>query len=120
MPSTPRVLVVDDEEVIATTLSMILNTSGFDSVASFSGTKALEIATASHFDILVTDVMMEPMNGIELALAFLDIHPAARVFLISGATDASRLIVDGERSGHSFPLLPKPLHPRTLIDQLRT
>jgi CheY-like chemotaxis protein len=120
MSTMPRVLIVDDDQVIATTLSMILNRSGFEAVEAFSGPQALELAAASSFDILVTDVMMEPMNGIELAKAFCQLHSDAQIFLISGTTEAAATILADFECAHAFPLLKKPIYPGDLIERLRT
>jgi len=119
MSANPRVLIVDDDQVIATTLTMILNRTGFDAVEAFSGAQALELAAASHFDILVTDVMMEPMNGVELARAFCEIHPEAQIFLISGTTEAAATVLADFNCEHAFPLLKKPIYPGELIERLR-
>ena len=115
----PRVLIVDDDQVIATTLAMILNRSGFEAVEAFSGPQALELAAASGFDILVTDVMMEPMNGVELAKAFCELHPEAQILLISGTTEAAATVLADFHCDRAFPLLKKPIYPGELIDRLR-
>lgn len=119
MTTKPRVLIVDDDQVIATTLSMILNRSGFEAVEAFSGPQALELAGASCFDILVTDVMMEPMNGVEVAKAFCELYPNAQVFLISGTTEAAGTVLAEFDCEHAFPLLKKPIYPGELIERLR-
>jgi DNA-binding response OmpR family regulator len=119
MPINPRVLIVDDDQIIATTLRMILNRSGFEAMEAFSGPQALELARSSHFDILVTDVMMEPMNGVELARAFCEIHRKAQIFLISGTTEAAAMVLADFNCEHAFPLLKKPIYPGELIDRLR-
>ncbi len=119
MKVNPRVLIVDDDQVIATTMSMILNRSGFEAVEAFSGPRALELAATSHFDFLVTDVMMEPMNGVELANAFCELHPDAQIFLISGTTEAASAVLADFNCEHAFPLLKKPIYPGDLIERLR-
>jgi|KBSMisStandDraft_5_1062788.scaffolds.fasta_scaffold01097_8 CheY-like chemotaxis protein len=119
MSTKPGVLIVDDDQVIATTLSMILNRSGFDAVEAFSGPQALELARTSRFDILVTDVMMEPMNGVELAKAFCAMYPGAQIFLISGTTEAAATVLEDFDCEHAFPLLKKPIYPGDLIERLR-
>jgi DNA-binding NtrC family response regulator len=119
MPNKPRVLVVDDDQVIATTTSMILNAAGFDSFAAFNADQALDLAQAEKFDVLLTDVFMLPMNGIELAIAFIQIQPAAHVLLFSGTPESARVTFEASQCGHDFPLLQKPLHPSDLIQQLR-
>jgi DNA-binding response OmpR family regulator len=119
MSTKPRVLIVDDDQVIATTLRMILNRSGFDAVEAFSGPQALDVASANPFDILVTDVMMEPMNGVDLAKAFCAMHPTAQIFLISGTTEAAATVLADFDCEHAFPLLKKPIYPGELIERLR-
>lgn len=119
MKPSPRVLIVDDDQVIATTLRMILNRSGFDAVEAFSGPQALELASGSPFDVLVTDVMMEPMNGAELAKAFCLLYPDAQIFLISGTTEAASTVLADFNCEQAFPLLKKPIYPGDLIEKLR-
>ena len=60
--------VVDDEEVIATTLALILNRSGFEAVAFTEPLKALRAAEGKCPDFLITDVSMPLLNGIELGI----------------------------------------------------
>ena len=63
----PRVLVADDERVIADTLVMILNQSGFDAHAAYSGEKAVELATIFKPQMLISDVIMAGLSGIDAA-----------------------------------------------------
>jgi CheY-like chemotaxis protein len=64
----PVVLVVDDEKVIADTLSMILSRSGFSTMAAYDGFTALELARSTPPDLLISDVVMPGMTGVELAI----------------------------------------------------
>jgi len=71
MPETvakPKVLVADDERVIADTLAMILNQSGFEARAVYSGEKALELAATFAPDMMISDVIMADLNGIDAAI----------------------------------------------------
>ena len=65
--SKPKVLVADDEQVIANTLAIILNQAGFEARAVFSGEKAVEALDSFQPDMLISDVIMTGMTGIELA-----------------------------------------------------
>jgi CheY-like chemotaxis protein len=73
-----RVLVVDDERVIADTLVLILSQKGFEATAAYSGEKAVEAATAFRPDILIMDVIMGGMNGIEASLQISAILPLCK------------------------------------------
>jgi|SRR6185503_7210080 len=120
MSANPRVLVVDDDQVIATTLSLILTRSGFASSHVFSGPEALALMGDSHFDILITDVMMHPMNCVELAKAFCEAYPNGHIFLISGTVEAAADVLASLDCHQPFPLLKKPIYPGDLIELLRT
>src|ERR1700734_809637 len=86
------VYVVDDEEVIATTLAMILRKSGFEAKAFTQPLEALRAAELRCPDFLVTDVAMPVMNGIDLAIQFKAIYPRCRVLLFSGALSTAARI----------------------------
>ena len=66
--SKPRVLVADDEQVIANTLAIILNQAGFEARAVYSGEKAIDALDTFHPDMLISDVIMTGMTGIEAAI----------------------------------------------------
>ena len=117
--SKTRVLVIDDDPKVADTLVMVLNFSGYDAVAAYSGERALELARLSPFDKLITDVMMEPMTGIQAALALSDIHPNCQILLMSGNERTAQLLQEAANAGHTFEILAKPMHPSMLLDRLR-
>jgi CheY-like chemotaxis protein len=120
MPSIkPRVLVIDDDQLVADTLAMVLNISGYDAVAAYSGENALELARATAYDHLVTDVMMEPMNGIQLCIAMQAVCPECKVLLMSGNNRTAALLAEAVGQGHTFDILAKPVHPTTILDRLR-
>lgn len=115
---SPRVLIVDDECVIADTLALILNKSGFETRAVYSGETALEAAIALRPNVLISDVMMHGMNGIDAAIRISAHLPSCRIILFSGNATTTNLLRDAEAHGHHFEMLAKPIHPRTLLDRL--
>lgn len=115
----PRVLVIDDDHLVADTLAMVLNVSGYDAVTAYSGEHGLELAQETAYDHLVTDVMMEPMNGIQAAVAISHIQPACQILLISGNERTARLLQDAMDAGHAFEILAKPVHPTVILSHLR-
>jgi DNA-binding response OmpR family regulator len=114
----PVVLVVDDEPVIADTLAAILSTSGFVAMAAHSGEKALEIARVVPPNLLLTDVVMPNMNGINLAIAIQDTIQDCAVLLFSGQAATADLLAEAHRMGRNFTVLQKPLHPKELLARI--
>jgi CheY-like chemotaxis protein len=109
------ILVVDDEPLIANTLVAILRAKNYAATAAYSGHEAMEIAEGMLPDILLTDVMMPDMNGIDLAIAFTELIPDCKVLLISGHAYLGQLLEDPQYTVHNFPLLSKPIHPDELL-----
>jgi len=116
----PKVLVADDERVIADTLAMILNQSGFDARAAYSGEKAVEMASAFVPDMLITDVIMADLNGIEAAIAIRALLPSIKVLLFSGQAATADLLEKARANGYEFDILAKPVHPQDLLNRLRS
>ena len=113
-----RILVVDDEEVVADTLVQILRMFGFDALSRYSGSQAIDQATTAPFDVLITDVVMNEMNGIEAAIAILQVLPKCKVLLVSGNNRTTDLLKSACENGHDFEILAKPVHPSEIIDKL--
>ena len=91
-----RVLIADDEQVIADSLAAILGHFGYETTAAYDGKTALEKAGIFEPDFVVTDVMMPVMNGIELAIQIGEILPGCKVILFSGMAATSDLVEDAK------------------------
>jgi len=113
-----RVLVVDDEKVIADSVAMILKRHGYAAEAMYSGRAALESIQERCPDIIVSDVVMPDLNGIQLARAIRSLCARARIVLFSGNVDTASLLNDASMEGHLFEILAKPVHPVTLLKAL--
>jgi CheY-like chemotaxis protein len=111
----PVVLVVDDESAIADTLAKILTLSGYAAIPVYDGEEALDAALLMPPELIITDVMLPGMSGIELAITIRRIFPDCRVLLFSGQAATTDLLASAERSGHEFTLLSKPVHPTDLL-----
>ncbi len=111
-------LIVDDEKVIADTLVAILNQSGFDAWAAYDGETALKLMKVRVPDLLVTDVSMPGMSGIDLAIATRDQWPECKILLFSGHAATTGLVEEARKRGYNFELLSKPVHPRDLLERL--
>lgn len=115
----PRVLVVDDERVIADTLAMILNQSGFDARPVYSGEKALELAATFQPNMLISDVIMADLNGIDAAIRMRAMLPGIKILLFSGQAATADLLEKARAQGYEFEILAKPVHPQDLLSKLR-
>ena len=111
----PVVLVVDDESAIADTLSEILSLSGYAAMPAYDAEEALETALLMPPELLITDVMLPGMSGIELAISIRRIFPDCKVLLFSGQAATTDLLTSAKRSGHEFTLLTKPVYPTDLL-----
>jgi DNA-binding response OmpR family regulator len=109
------VLVVDDEAVIADTLAMILEQSGVRALVAYDGKSALEIANTVPPDLLLTDVAMPGMSGIDLAVAIRHTLPKCKILLFSGQASSMDLLGTARDAGQDFTILAKPLHPTELL-----
>ncbi len=115
----PRVLVVDDEHIIADTLRVILTLSGFDARCAYNGEQALEEIARHCPDIVLSDVRMPGRDGIETAVLIQQACPSIQVVLFSGQAGTAELVANANREGFRFELWSKPLHPRELVRRLR-
>src|SRR5438034_8176388 len=79
-----QVLIADDEHIIADTLCVILNGSGYRAQAAYSGEQAIEAARFLNPDIVIIDVIMDGISGIEAAIQISARDPGCRVILFSG------------------------------------
>lgn len=114
-----RILIVDDESVIADSLATIFRANGFEARAVYSGERAVELAPAFEPDVLISDVIMRGMTGIEVAVHVREHFPACRVLLFSGQAATSDLITAIDTKGYRFDMLSKPVHPDILLEYLK-
>jgi FixJ family two-component response regulator len=114
----PVAFVVDDEEVIASTVATILTLYGFEATAFVSAEDALEAAESGGPDILITDVQMPGMNGIDLAIRFEKLYSKCKLLLFSGQAATLKDLEVARSQGHAFKLLTKPVHPKDLLDAI--
>ena len=113
-----RILIVDDEEIIADSLANILKDKGFAPTAAYNGEHALELATTVEPDVVLSDVVMPGISGVELALRLIGLFPSCRVVLYSSLAVVTNLLKAPGAKNYPFILLAKPIHPDDLIPHL--
>jgi CheY-like chemotaxis protein len=117
--SRPVAFVVDDEEVIASTLAAILKVSGFSATAFSDPWEALKTAESQPPSLVISDVIMPGMNGIELAVQLRSKYPNCKILLFSGQAATADLLESARSEGHDFVLLEKPIHPSDLLAAIK-
>jgi DNA-binding NtrC family response regulator len=110
------VLVIDDDRVLADTLSDILRKHGFKPVALYSGEEALDLAGRFRPDVVLSDIRMSRLDGIEAAKGIRILHPQCRIILFT-ANAASKAEIELIQ-GLGFEFLPRPLHPELVLTAL--
>ncbi len=115
----PRILVVDDEVLIADTIVQILNRNGFIAEAVYSGKEAIERAHSYCPELVLSDVLMPNVDGVEAAIEIRKLCPDTRIVLFSGQAATVEILARARERGHTFELLPKPIHPTQLIKHLK-
>lgn len=114
-----QVLVVDDEKSIADTLALILRAKGYGSVSAYDGASGLEMYRTMVPDLVISDVVMPEMNGIEMAISIRREFLKSRILLFSGQqTLAEEMLEESRSRGYDFELLPKPIHPVELLEKV--
>ena len=114
-----RVLVADDEEVIATTLATILDLAGYDVCAVYSGEAALKLLDLFKPDLVITDITMPGVTGIEVAFAARLTLPRCKVLLFTGHAGLYTLLSPHNTGVLPFDLITKPIRPAELLEKLR-
>ena len=108
-----RILVVDDEEVVLKSCLRILDGSGFEVETVTNGPEALRCVEEHHYDLIVLDIMMPGMDGLEVLQRVKEAHPDIEVVMITGLSEVE-VAVRAMKLG-AFDYLPKPFEP----DQLK-
>jgi CheY-like chemotaxis protein len=115
-----KIIVIDDEALIAETVVEILTQEGFDAVSVSSGFSAIELAKELRPAIILSDVIMPGLNGIETGIKIREIVPNCKIVLFSGQAATVDLLENARKQGHRFEILAKPIKPEHLIGVIRS
>ena len=109
------VLVVDDEQPIAEMVAAILRKSGYVAHIAHNGEEALHFLDTITPHVLISDMMMPGMNGVQLAVEVRKRCPECRIALCSGAASPENALREARRQGYDFRFFKKPFHPPDLL-----
>ena len=107
-----RILLAEDDDSMRTYLSRALENAGFAVVAVDRGTMALPLLGREHFDLLLSDIVMPEMDGIELAQRCAEISPTTKVIFITGF---AAVTLKANRAAPHAKVLSKPFHLKDLV-----
>ena len=108
-----KILVVDDEKMLADSIGMLLTENGFEVDVTYDGEIGLEYARLDIYDLLILDVMMPKMNGYQVAKRLRDLHMGVPVLMLTAKAELDDRIA-GLNSGADY-YLPKPFDNRELL-----
>ncbi len=106
MATSPKVLVVDDEERFRLTLAKLLTVIGLGVTTLGSGQEALEALQREPYDIIVLDVRMPGMNGIETLAEIKKINPMVEVIILTGHASVDAAVDIMKLGGYDYLLKP--------------
>jgi len=115
-----RVLVVDNERMIADTLALILKQNGFDASVAYSGEEAVQRALTLLPDIVLSDIIMGEMNGLQAVILISESLPECKILLFSGQPATADLLLQARINGRSFEVIAKPVHPTVILEQINS
>ena len=107
-----RILLAEDEEAMRTYLARALENAGYEVVSVDRGTAALPLLESERFDLLLSDIVMPEMDGIELAQRCAEVSPQTKVMFITGF---AAVTLKASREAPRAKVLSKPFHLKDLV-----
>lgn len=101
-----RILLVDDDELLLTVLKALLENAGYEIMTAGDGNTALNVIQAEALDLVISDIRMRPMNGIELLRKIRGVKPAIPVIMVTAYANP-RTAQEAKQLG-AFAYMSKP------------
>lgn len=111
----PYLMVLDDDAAVRHTWTIIFRQQGYEVASVERGQDAIDSARNRAPDLLLADIRLPDMTGIEVARQVHKQAPDCRILLISGDGDSNEALQEARAMGTSFEVLPKPIAPPELI-----
>lgn len=113
MSRAPKVLIVDDEERFRTTLRKLLSVAGVEATTAGSGQEALRELADTAYDVVLLDVKMPAMNGLETLAEIKKIDAEVEVIMLTGHASVDVAVEIMKLGGYEYLLKPCPLEDLT-------
>jgi CheY-like chemotaxis protein len=115
------ILVIDDHEDILSFIQLLLDANGYVTLTAKDGKTGLALFRKHKPDLLITDIFMPEMSGIEVITQLLKINPDLKIIALSGAEDVSKRLeyLGVAMTAGATRFLQKPLEAAILLDTVR-
>jgi two-component system, NtrC family, response regulator HydG len=113
---TRRILIIDDDVDHAESIADVLDLHGYEVDLAYSGEQGVERFRQSDFDMILLDVKLPGMNGVETLFEFQKIRPEARIIMMTGYS-VEQLLAQAVENG-ALGVLRKPFQVEELLDAL--
>jgi DNA-binding NtrC family response regulator len=111
--TAPRILIVDDEQIARENLEHVLRKEGYETVSKGDGSTAIAELEKEEFDVVLTDIRMQPVDGFRVLERALELHPGIEVIVITGYASISSAVEAMHKGAYYY--IPKPYK----IDEVR-
>ncbi|MCA1009908.1 response regulator transcription factor [Halobacillus halophilus] len=112
-----KILIVDDEESIVTLLKYNIEQAGFETEVAYTGTDALEKASVTSFDLIVLDVMLPGMDGMEVCKKLRQMQVDTPILMLTAKDDEFDKVLGLELGADDY--LTKPFSPREVVARIK-
>ena len=113
MPDKIKILIIDDEEVVCSSCERFLEEEGYDVQTVYNGRDGIKLIDENKYDIVITDLKMPGMSGMQILEYVKDNHPDVRVIMITGYSTSANEEESVSRGASDY--LPKPFAPSELL-----
>jgi DNA-binding NtrC family response regulator len=115
--SRPRILVIDDEEIVRVSCKKCLTPEGYDVDVAANGIEGLAMTENNRYDVILTDLKMPDMDGMEFLTKVKERHPDTKVIMITGYSTVEHAVRAMRMGAYNY--IEKPFTPDALIEAVR-
>lgn len=115
--SRPRILVIDDEEIVRVSCKKCLIPEGYDVDVAANGVEGLSMTENNRYDVILTDLKMPDMDGMEFLVKVKERHPDTKVIMITGYSTVEHAVKAMRMGAYNY--IEKPFTPDALIEAVK-